>query len=677
NEAGGASLGFSPAQERRLILSALSRVFEDLGMPDAAVARLRDQMAAPVPAKEETLGYYTTARLVALDRLAFNLQSSGKREEAATTLLEAVKIARYSVKGETHINANALSLCLSRLAELALSGDNPPFKAAHLAATWLFSQPGLVATSAQVADSLTCTESALQRALELRDPRTSEYILQWGVQRSRVILARALVLERMADVAAAKVGDPLDGLRAAAVTASAVQLAYQTIEIAGTVREGGEVKRLALMGHALLIRQAIMRGKADDALPVINNALSVADRCGFPELRWWLRAQGALVATVPSEHADAVLKELEDLVPGSSDPDAPIPVELLNHCERTSIAKQLAAGSWENAWSLAERWRAARLRLMFVAYRPKPGTGSMENNSFMESAMALRGELQHEIGRVRARPLSDTSAADLAALRKIQERMRGHLENGRTQQLAGAMLLAPQATPFEDACVLLETDQRFPGGVALILSSAGKHVGWIKTGLVKLETPEAWTDLEKRAPFWFVLGDRLSRNVSKGTAVVNMLTFETTFARIADPRLAIGTGVAKWPPVNTGNIDFQDSEGLKDALIGADSAVLTKPLVATGLDPMRWKLLTTSIQTGSVLDMLPPLGAVSAVIQMPASATGPDKAAREEVLAAALAATGAATVNVNGQTWVAPVIPIAAMRELAESWIAADSGKIK
>lgn len=674
NATGGAMLGFSGAQERRLILSALSRVYEDLDRPEQAIARLRDQMAAPVQAKEETVAYYTTARLVALDRLACNLQSSGKLEDAAKTLLEAIETARYVVRGEAQINANALSLSLPRLAELALTGDNPPFKADRLAATWLLAghRSGKQTGPADPLDRL---ETALRCALELRNAKTSEYTLQWGVQRSRVMLARALILERMAEGAASKQGDALAGLRSAGLAAAAAQLARQTIDVAAASRDGGEIKRLALLGHALLIRHALTRGTPEEAKRRIDTALAAADQCGFPALRLWLRAQGALVSATPAEHANAVLKELEDLTPGTSDDDSGVPVELLRHCERVSVAEQIAAGSWEKAWSVAERWRTARLRLMFMAYTPHLDTGNLGNSLFMKSAIVLRGELQDAIRRVRARPLPDTAASDRDAVKQARDKLRVHLESGRAQKFPGSMLLDPQATPFEDACVVLDADQRFPGGTALVLSSAGRVAAWTKNGLLKLENDAAWTNLEQRARVWFVLGDRLPRKVAAGITVVNMLTFETTYARIEDPRLAVGTGAAKWPPMNAAVIHFPDD--LREALVGADSARLTAPLDAIGPDPMRWKVRATDIPAGDVFGRLPPLGEVSAVLQPPDAATGAVKAAMEEDLAAVMAATGAATVNINGQTWIMPSIAISAMPELAEAWIAADSGRIK
>ncbi|MEI6807377.1 MAG: hypothetical protein WCN95_01550, partial [bacterium] len=675
NETGGAMLGFSAAQERRLILSALSRVFEDLGLPAQAVVRLREQIASPVPARDETVAYYTTARLVALDRLAYNLQNCGNREESAKTLLEAIQTARYEVRGEINYNANALSLSLPRLTELALAGNNPPFTTSQLAGTWLFAAEKSVKQVIAPVDTLTCLETALRSSLELRNSKTAEYILQWGVQRSRVMLARALVLERMSNGAAARTKDPLSAIRAAGLSAGAVQLARQTIDMAATSRDGGEIKRIALMGHALLIRQAILLGKPGDAATLMNNGLAAADRYGFPALRWWLRAQGTLVSTTPAEDANAVLKELENLLPGTADDDADPSAELLHHCEQLSVGDQISAGAWDKAWSIAERWRAARLKLIFRAYVPQPEAGNDGNRSFMESAIALRSELQDAIQRVRARPLSEFATADGDAIEKARIRMSTHLANGRAQKFPGALLLNPQATPFEDACVLLDTDQRFPGGTALVLSSGGHTVAWTKDGLTKLETNAAWSDLENRVHLLFVLGDRLTKKLLKSTTVVNMLTFETTYTRIEDPRLDIGTGIAKWPAANAVVLHFP--EDLRNSLVGADKLRLTVPLTATRPSPTRWQLDTTDIHAGNVFSRLPPLNEVSAVIQSPKSATDTERATMEESLAALMAATGAATLNVNGQIWIAPVIPISVMPDLAEAWIARDSGLVK
>ncbi|MEI6970937.1 MAG: CHAT domain-containing protein [bacterium] len=673
SETGGAMLGFSEAQERRLVLSALSRVNEDLGLSEQAVARLREQLAAPVPSKDETVAYYTTARLVALDRLGSNLQKCGRREEAAKALLEAVQTARYEARGEVSINANALSLSLPRLAELQLAGDTDAFPAGQLAATWLLAGSGAGAQATR-GGSLACLDAALTAALELRNPKTSEYVLQWGLQRSRVMLARALVLERLADSIVRDQEDGLADLRAAALAAASEQVARQTIDMAAASRDGGEIKRIALLGHAILIRRSFLCGKHDEAVERMNNALAMADACGFPALRWWICAQGALVAPVPTEYADAALRELEDLVPGTADDDTGIPTALLAHCERLSVGEQISTGAWDKAWTVAERWRAARLRLTSVAYTSQPGTAGSANTLFMESAMTLRAELLGAILRIRARPLSDTAMPDTNAVRTAMDNLRTHLANGRAQRLPGAYLLAPQATPFEDACVLLDPDQRLPGGTALILSSGGRIAAWTRDGFLNLDSDASWSILENKAHIWFVLGDRLTRKVLKSTTVVNMLTFETTYTRIEDPRLSLGTSVAKWPPAYSSLPNFP--EGLTEALIGADTARLTTPLVAAGTDSTRWKLQATDLQAGDVFGMLPPLGEVSATILPPAAATAADVAAMEENLASVMAATGAATVNINGQEWIAPAIPIALMPDLAEVWIAADCGRI-
>jgi len=670
-DSGGAMLGFTPAQERRLILAALSRVLEELGDTTAAVRILREQLSVPVPSRDENVAYHNTVRQVTLDRLANDVRLIGRDREAAEVLLDAVATARYKARGEEHINGNALSLALGRLAELALGTGNPPFTAKELGKTWLFATLGS-GTGPAPAVTLECLEAGIGRALELRDQKTDEHILQYGVQRARLQLARALLMERMAEPAP---GDPLASLASAALAARAERLAATVAADADAALEGGEMKRLALFAHALLIRQSIRLGDAAAEKTRLAAALEAADRYGFPAFRWWLTAQGALAAKAPARYADAALDELEKLIPASADRETRIPFDLLRHCELAAVSDRFARGDMEGAWSLTERWRVARLRLMLSDANPGPRSGDADDAGWLAATVELRADVQRLAGQVRGRPASDTPQTELDALRQSQERLRLHLESGRAMRFPGALLLAAHATPFEDAAVLLESNQRFPGGTALVLASAGQTVAWTNGGLLKVDSPAAWAQLRAAAKTWFVLGDRLPADASKDALVVNMLTFETTFARAEEPRLSVATGVAEWPGAERAPLRFLGA--LQETLAGADGVRLTAPLAAEGWDPTGWKVRGTGIMMGQVMETLPALGEVGVSLEPgdPASIAG--GAALEENLAAVLAATGAATVRINGRIWLAPPFSIASAPDLAETWLAADSGRVK
>jgi len=669
-ERGGAKIDFSPDDEEALVTAALARTLEQLGDQAGAVEQLRAQLALSAKSNQEPGAYEATIRHVAMDRLAGNLVRLGLYRDAARTLIEAADGARFPSGDRERINGNALSIALARLAEVALGPNIPPFTVAELLDTWLL-QPDRAAMDATTMSPLMALDRAASRALALRRHDTGEPWLESPTQRARVLLARALVLERQAGQPSDPGTDPLSAVRAAGKMAAADRLARRVVNAAALAREGGEIKRMALLARALLLRQALRSSEQERADRVLEEALAAADAAGLPYLRWWLAAQGSLAGSDGARYAALALGEIEALTPGATDTVAPVPLALIRHCEELSVAGHIARDAWPDVWSLSERWRVARLKLLGTAPR-FVGSAGPEEGEWLDTALTLRTAFRDSLERMHTRAAAMPLPADLTTLRKTRDNWRGHIVAGREAGFAAALVLAPQAAPFDDATALLDNDLPLPGNAALVLSRPDHTRAWTAKGHTPLNDESGWKRLREQAPVWFVLGVPLPPGRTNGVLAVNMLTLETTIARLENPRLDAETRTVSWPGPRTPGGWKLDSLG--KAVLGANHVRITAPVRGgPAPDPWQWRLAGSSLMLGQVLERLPRLTSLDVVCR-PLN-DPPREPDMEIVLAAALALTDAAAVRINSRQWLGLGLPISALPKVAETELAAAVGR--
>lgn len=670
-ERGGAALDLSPGEEERLVTAALARTLEQLGDQVGAVEQLRAQLTFSGKPGEAMDAYEATVRQVATDRLAGNLVQLGLYRDAARTLIEAINGSRFESGGRELVNGNALSIALARLGEVALAVAAPPFSSGDLLDTWLLAPDRMEGIAASI-PPLKALDRAASRALALRRQDTGEPWLESPTQRVRVLLARALILERQAGQSTGADTEPFSTIRAASNMTAADRLAQRVVNTAAESREGGEIKRVAILAHALLLRQALGSSDADRANRVLARALDAADAAGLPHLRWWLAAQGSLAGTEGARYAVMALQEIEALTPGATDEDTPVPLELLRHCERLSVAGHIAREAWSEVWSLSERWRVARLKLMLGTASPRPGSCSPEEAEWLNIALNLRTTFRSNLRKIYARSDAVPLPDDLAALQKAEGSWLDHLDSGRGEGFASALMLSPQAASFDDATALLDTELPLPGNAALILSIHGHVRAWTAKGQAPLSDESGWARLREEAPVWFVLGAPLPSSRTEEILAVNMLTFETTFARLENPRLDAESRTVSWPAPGASAAGRPDLLGR--AVLGANHVQLTAPVrVGSAPDPWRWRLPELSLMLGQCLERLPRLTSLD-VACLPL-----DDPLRELdteiVLASALATTDAAAVRINSRQWLGLGLPISALPKAAEIELAAATGR--
>jgi CHAT domain-containing protein/tetratricopeptide (TPR) repeat protein len=670
-ERGGAKLDLSPDDEERLVTASLASTLEQLGEQAGAVEQLRAQLSLSAKPSRVKGAYEATVRQVALDRLAGNLVQLGLYREAARTLIEAIDGARFRTGDRELVNGNALSIALARMGEVALASDVPPFTAGELLGTWLLA-PDRTVSNAATMSPLRALDRTAARALALRREDTGEPWLENPTQRARVLLARALVLERQAGQSTGPGTDPLSAVRAARDMTAADRLAQRAVNTAAASREGGEIKRVAILARALLLRQAFRSSDTNRASRILAQALKAADAAGLPHLRWWLAAQGSLAGADGARYALTALREIEAFAPGASDTETAVPLALLRHCERLSVAGHIARDAWSEVWSLTERWRVARLKLLLGTASPSVGSGRPEETEWLDAALALRAKFRRNLKKIHDRPATVPLPDDLAALSKAKENWLAHLDSGREAGFATALMLAPQAAPFDEATTLLDNDLPLPGKAALILSTQGRIRAWTAKGPAALSDESGWARIREQAPVWFVLGAPLPPGRTKGVLVVNMLTFETTFARLENPRLDVESRTVSWP--GPGTLSRGPLDSIDKAVLGANHVQLTAAVsVRSAADPWQWPLVEPALMLGQVLERLPQLTSLD-VTCLP-----PDDPQRELemkiVLAAALATTDAATVRINSRQWLGLGLPISALPRVAETELAVAIGR--
>jgi CHAT domain-containing protein/tetratricopeptide (TPR) repeat protein len=670
-ERGGAALDLSPGDEERLVTASLASTLERLGDRSGAVEQLRSQLALAAEPGRAAGAYEATIRQVALDRLAGNLVQLGRYREAAQALIEAISASRFMVGDVELVNGNALSIALARMSEVALEADSPPFTAGDLLGTWLLARDRTVENAGSMLP-LKALNLAAARALASRREDTGEPWMESPTQRARVLLARSLLFERQAMQSEHIHTNLLYTLRSTMDMAAANRLARRVVNTAAASLEGGEIKRIAIYARALLLRQALRVSDTERANRILTDALDAADAAGLPCLRWWLAAQGCLTGTERARYAMVSLGEIEALTPGAGDKKTHVPLDLLSHCERLSLAGPIAGDAWPDVWSLSARWRVARLKLLLDRVSPSAASGDPQGTEWLRTALTLRKKFQRSLARIHAGsavvPLKD----DLAALQRARMSWVEHLDAGRETGVAAALLLAPQAAPFNEATVLLDDQLPLPGNAALVLSTRGHIRAWTAKGPAPLSDEASWTRLRKQAPVWFVFGVPLPTRRTSGVLVVNMLTFETTFARLENPRLAAESKAVSWP--GQGILPGDPLDSLEKAALGANHLQVATPIrIGPTPNPWQWHLPGAAVMLGQVLERLPELTSLEVTCRPLMDQQ--HKLEMETLLAAALSTTGAATTRINSRQWLGLGIPISAMPQVAETELAVAVGR--
>lgn len=659
---GSAQQSFSKQEEERLLSAALARVRLESGRPEEGIEELRSYLAVKPELNDGNRAYYATARLVALDQLARELQRAGRVDEALATLVEGVETARFEIGGVAQYNAGGLSRILARLVELTLAGDGAAVDPAALKGTWLGGGVG-------AGDAPGVVDAMLARALSLRAAEAGPRVIEQDAARGRLLLARALLGERLA---AGDGGAGVGAVRRAAAEWRAEILARQVIDLGGQASSGGEIKRLALLSYGVLLRAQSRVDDEEAALKLSDEAESFAKSQGYPGMVWWLRAQPVIMNPSRGDAAtlDAILSDLESLAPGEHDPSFEPPYDLIKYLERLRLAQAVAAKEWEPAWYLAERWRAAALRLAFDSAVPPPNPNDPAEENWTARLVAEREKMRDLLDQRRNAPASEAGLSFISDYTEGKQRLTALIEEGRTAELHSVQMLAPRASELADAEFLIAGGLAIPAGASLVLNTNQGGAAWSAEGLRELPDAAARETHAKASPIWFVLGEPMASDAAPGVTIVNMLTFESTFAALYNVRFDTGEAFVDVAKLLAADPDMEKLRGL----LAGEPKVELPNLRILARDPFAAFLGDSPVQLGSVLPELVDAVQIRGQVSS-ASGAGPNvAAANEAAVAAALSHGSLASAELDGRRWIGSVFSPELLPEAAETEAAGSQG---
>lgn len=667
---GGAQLDLSREDEIRLVRTALTNIRVQRMEPTDAIRELRAQIEAQPGRAGERQPYFQTIRLVTLDQIARRRALIGNYEGAVRDLLDAIDETRFVEEDVEVVNGGALAQLLMHLTELSLSAPEPPEALRRLRRTWI--GDGVAET-----DPLDVLDVATRRALAMRIPDKPDYLIEQAGLRNRLVLSRALLAERLAlETAARGDGDTIAGLHAA----RAATLAEDAIANAQGEFTGPEARRLAVLAQGVLLRVTQRMEPADRWERRREAALTLAERWGHPELRWWLEAQGAFDSDDERARVAArrTLAELERNPPGLFAAHFEVPAPLLERCERLLVGAALAEDDWREGLHLAERFRSARLRLMLGGTTPSPAPADADDAEWLRDALRLRATYAQSAQGLRTLAFGEDHRPALSRMREAAVAWNRHLEQGRERLLPSALLLAPGATPMENPAAALADALALPSSPALVFRIGGRSYAWTEEGGRTLEAPEEWNALAQEASAWFLFGDALPQGIEAPESAVHVLTFESTIAALLDLRLDTGTESVPWPEADA--LPPVALETLpREELEFARGMQLSAPVYSgTRRDPLLWRVEGVDAPLGSVLAELPATERLRLTLARGESlARSHDREAHAQLLAALAAQSGAAEAIVDDRLWVGRMLRPREAPELAEIELAASLGLVR
>jgi CHAT domain-containing protein len=628
----GARTELTREDEVYLVRAALARLRAESPEPGVALDALRAQLESQKKLDRAGQPYYRLARTVTLDRMAREYARQGRFAEASAALIEAVELTRFVEKNIEAINAAGLAQTLAHLAEVALaSGDANVPDIRALRGMWI--AEGVEGTS-----NIEILEGCLRAALARRDPATDLHLALDPSWRGRLLLASALLAERRAGESTPE---------AAVHAARAAALADRTIALANDPLAGEEARRFALLAHGLHVRLAAQYEPAETRERLRRRALVFAERMGLPEMAWWLEAQASFVAeaSVSRMAARRALERLEESLPGLAGAGTP-PLDMLAHCEDLLVAEAVAAGRWDEALALTERWRAARLKLLMDGVVPPERRDDETDVRWRMRALRLRGEYRRAVLALRATPVTGNVAAAQQLVETARAEWAEHLAQGRAALHPSALLLAPGATPVADPAAALDDLLGLPESPVVVLATRHGAAAWADGEVRSLATSSDAADLLARPRPLFVLGDAALPFALPGNAV-HILTFETTFQAMQEFRLQSGIPALAWPG---DAVTATGAPALPEAGEARAGWRVEPPLVLWGFDPARWTPAGVPVVFGEFLAAVP--GADRAEVRIAPEDPSAAAHARRLMMASLLAHSGAASVRLDDEAWV-------------------------
>lgn len=665
---GSAQQSFTKQEEERLLSAALARVQLESGDPSKGIEELKSYLAVQPELNDGNRAYYATARLVALDQLARELHRAGQDADAFDVLIDGIQASRFEIAGEAQYNAGGLSRILTRLAEMALKGEGSGADTGKLQTTWLGG--GLTGS-----DAFMVIDAMIERALRLRISPEMPAIMDQPAARARLLMARALLAEHEA----ARVGEgPTGGvtsLRAVAEQRRAEILADEVIALSQTAATGGEIKRLAVLAHGAGVRSVATLGSEADLITRLEQAETYATSQGFPDMVWWLRAQGAVAnpALASDERLDGILEGLEEVPAGAFGADFEPPFDLITHLRRLRLKSAVGAKDWEGAWYLAERWGAQVLRVAFDTATPPTGYDDPADAEWTGRFLAARESMRDGLERWRGAAVSHDPTSSLDAYLKAKTGLDTLLEEGRAAELRSTMLLAPRASGLADAEFLIAGGLAVPAGASLVLSTPWGAGAWSLDGFTELPDAAAMQAYGATSPIWFVMGEAATAEQAGGATVINLLTFETTFAALYNVRFDTGEPFVDVGAMLAANAD---PEALKQGLAGEPNVTLP-PVRVLSRDPFGAFLGDLPVQLGSVLPSMPDAVQVKSEVVSPGRATVNQSRANEASVAAAMAHASVASAELGQHRWIGGVFSPALLPEAAETEVLGNRGLLE
>jgi CHAT domain-containing protein len=317
-------------------------------------------------------------------------------------------------------------------------------------------------------------------------------------------------------------------------------------------------------------------------------------------------------------------------------------------------------GEHETAWTLTERWRAARLRLALDDMSPPVPGASPEEAEWLRAARRLRSEVRRQQERRRAASFTANLSANSAAEASAESELRAHLEAGRAAEHPVALLLDPRASAFEEAAVVLDGGLAIPDGTALVLNRPEGRMAWTAEGPRPIDDSGAMAELAQACPVWFVQEAPLAEEMVTEAETARFVTFELSIGALFEPRLLAGLDPTLWGAGGEAPVE----ESFPAATAGSERVEVTTPLERLGSDPFAWRF-GPSGSLGDLLGTEPTLASLAVSLAPEPHSDALEVEARREALAAVLTLSRATEVIADGERWTGIAFPARMLPEFA------------
>lgn len=486
---GGRSEAFTADEEKILVRGLLARISQSLGERGEAVEQFRLQLAESDRQRALT-PYEAAMRSVTTHRLSGESLRMGEKENALRASIDGLRLARVVSRNVEVVDINGATHHLFRLAEI-LSNDPTVDAVLDRESLWMLEDTADRSLSWNLL-------GRIARDLLVYQPRGQLEGAPAPAMESPLHHARLLHLAALSEAHQLRVfmeETPVEGVDLLRHLADGIGRAglidKKTKEIrtiARTIVQPVELRKLALGSHLLDYQVSVLlAADGEERLSRHGAAVDYAEKSGLAHLVWWVHATMALSEPAGAWQVELLDKSVAALLSAPSralaGPQAP-PWVLLDAAEEAHMRHFLREDDLVGAWTIADKWRVARLA--WIGELADPPARTPEERAWVATLQDIRREwrsVQRRLQQFLPDSSSETFALRLQSVR-LADRLADHVQSGRDRGLRIADWHAPEPGGFDAAALVFDlpkVDERepvlvlnrqYPGGSVLAIYHA-------------------------------------------------------------------------------------------------------------------------------------------------------------------------------------------------------------